>query len=93
MYLDYADDMARRRKPMYMKDWAERLDAFLQFNERDILSHAGKISAELAKQKAEAEFAKYDVNRRELETTQPTSDFDRFVERTKKLPGRKTNEN
>jgi hypothetical protein len=92
MYLDYADDMARRRAPMHMKDWAERLDAFLQFNERDILSHAGKISAELAKHKAEAEFAKYDAHRRELEATQPTSDFDRFVERSKKLPGKKTDE-
>ncbi|MCL5104656.1 MAG: virulence RhuM family protein [Armatimonadetes bacterium] len=90
MYLDYADDMARRRKPMYMKDWTERLDAFLQFNERDILSHAGKISAELAKHKAEAEFAKYDARRRELEATQPTSDFDRFVERTKRLPKRES---
>lgn len=87
MYLDYAEDMARRRSPMYMAHWASRLDAFLQFNERNILEHAGAISAEAAKQKADAEFEKYDARRRELEA-KPTSDFDRFVERTQQLPKR-----
>ena len=44
MYLDYAEDQARRRKLLYMRDWREKLDAFLQFNERDILTNAGKIA-------------------------------------------------
>ena len=86
MYLDYAEDMASRRSPMHMADWAARLDAFLQFNERNILDNAGKVSAEVAKHKAETEFDAYDARLREMEATQPTSDFDRFVEQTKGLP-------
>ena len=48
MYLDYAEDQAHRRQPLYMRDWRERLDAFLRFNERDILLNAGKVSMEVA---------------------------------------------
>lgn len=48
MYLDYAEDQARRRKVLYMRDWREKLDAFLQFNERDILTNAGKVAKEVA---------------------------------------------
>lgn len=44
MWLDYAEDQARRRKEVFLKDWAERLDAFLKFNERDVLEGAGKMS-------------------------------------------------
>mgnify|MGYP000247651846 CR=1 FL=1 len=85
MYLDYAEDQARRRKPMYMADWVKKLDAFLAFNERDILTTAGKVSQALAEEHAHAEFEKYEVERRRLEATTPTSDFDRFVEKTRKL--------
>jgi hypothetical protein len=49
MWLDYAEDQASRRKPIYMRDWRERLDAFLQFNQRAILEHSGRISMEEAK--------------------------------------------
>ena len=45
MYLDYAEDQAERDIPMTMQDWAAKLNAFLQFNERDILDHPGKVSA------------------------------------------------
>ena len=48
MYLDYAEDQAHRRRPMHMADWVGRLDAFLQFNERNILTHAGAVTRELA---------------------------------------------
>ena len=48
MYLDYAEDQARRRNVLYMRDWREKLDAFLQFNERDILTNAGKVAKEVA---------------------------------------------
>ena len=58
MYLDYAEDQARRQRPMHMRDWIARLDAFLQFNERNILTHAGKISHQLAGEHAEGEFEK-----------------------------------
>ncbi len=52
MWLDYAEDQASRRKPVYMKDWREKLDAFLQFNQRAILEHSGHISMEEAKRLA-----------------------------------------
>jgi hypothetical protein len=49
MYLDYAEDQAQRKIPMTMQDWVDKLDAFLQFNEREILNNPGKVSAEVAK--------------------------------------------
>ena len=79
MYLDYAERQAKRGVVMYMKDWVERLDAFLQFNEEDILKDHGKISAAIAKTFAEEEFAKYQVIRDK--TYQ--SDFDRLLEEIK----------
>jgi len=92
MYLDYAEDQARRRRPMHMADWVARLDAFLKFNERNVLTHAGRISHHLAEEHAHVEFEKYEAERRRLEAAQPTGDFDRLVEETKeleKLPARK----
>lgn len=53
MYLDYAEDQAERCNPMHMKDWEEKLNAFLKFNERDILTGTGSISHEVAKELAE----------------------------------------
>lgn len=44
MWLDYAEDQARRRKQVFMKDWEQRLDEFLRFNDRNVLPHAGSIS-------------------------------------------------
>ncbi len=85
MYLDYAEDQARRRKPMHMKDWVVKLDAFLAFNERNILTHAGMISHTLAEEHAHAQFDKYEAKRRKLEAAAPSSDFDRFVEKTRQL--------
>ncbi|HQH49519.1 MAG TPA: virulence RhuM family protein [Caldisericia bacterium] len=85
MYLDYAEDQARRKKPMHMADWTKKLDAFLEFNERNILENAGNISHQLAEEHARAEFDKYDAERRRLEAESPQSDFDMMVEETKKL--------
>ncbi len=79
MYLDYAEDQAERGIPMTMQDWAEKLNAFLQFNERDLLEHPGKVSAEVAKAFAESEFEKYRVVQDQLFE----SDFDRAI---KQLP-------
>ena len=67
MYLDYAEDQAMRRKVMYMKDWQDRLDAFLEFNERDILDHAGKLKASVAKKLASERYDDFDRKRKELE--------------------------
>jgi hypothetical protein len=85
MYLDYAEDQARRHKPMHMADWVAKLDAFLQFNERNILTHAGKVSHQIAEEYAHAEFEKYEAERQRLEASQPTSDFDKAVEKVKRL--------
>ncbi len=79
MYLDYAEDQAERNIPMTMQDWAKKLDAFLQFNERDLLDHPGKVTAEIAKAFAESEFEKYRVVQDRLFE----SDFDRAI---KQLP-------
>jgi len=86
MYLDYAEDQARRHDPMHMADWTGRLDAFLQFNERDILGNAGKVSQEVARRTAAAAFEQYDARRRELQAGQD-SDFDRAVKRIALEPG------
>lgn len=67
MYLDFAEDRARRRIPMYMKDWMERLDAFLRFNERDVLDNLGTVTAEVAKATAHSEYEQFDANRRRQE--------------------------
>ncbi|MCA3030063.1 MAG: virulence RhuM family protein [Rhodocyclaceae bacterium] len=66
-YLDYAEDQAARRKTVTMQQWAEKLDAFLTFNERDVLTHAGKLSAEIAEQLAHERYEVFDTARREAE--------------------------
>jgi hypothetical protein len=77
MYLDYAEDQAERKIPMTMKDWAGKLNAFLKFNERDILDHPGKVSQEVAKAFAESEFEKYRIVQDRLFE----SDFDRHIKK------------
>lgn len=85
MYLDFAEDQAQRRRPMHMAEWVERLDAFLQFNERNVLTHAGSVSHQLAERHAHAELEKHEAERRRLAAAQPTSDFDEAVEEVKRL--------
>jgi hypothetical protein len=81
MYLDYAEDQAKRRRVMYMSDWVEKLNAFLQFNEREILQDNGKVTHEIAKSFAESEFEKYRV----IEDKNYVSDFDRLIETTQNI--------
>ena len=76
MYLDYAIRQARRHIPMTMADWASKLDAFLQFNDAEILQDKGKVTAAIAKAFAESEFEKYRV----LQDKTYQSDFDRLTE-------------
>jgi hypothetical protein len=52
MYLDYAEDQAKRHRQIFMRDWRKKLNAFLQFNERNILANAGKVSKAVADQLA-----------------------------------------
>ena len=77
MYLDYAEDQAERGIPMTMQDWATKLNAFLKFNERDILDHPGKVSQEVAKAFAESEFEKYRI----VQDCLFESDFDRHIKK------------
>lgn len=76
LYLDYAELQAERHIPMSMEDWATRLDGFLEFNGNQILTDAGKISAEQAKLHAETEYEKYRI----VQDRIFKSDFDRFLE-------------
>jgi hypothetical protein len=75
MYLDHAEDMAKRKIPMTMADWVVRLDAFLQFNQRDVLDDFGKVSMEVAKSFALSEFEQYRV----LQDRLFQSDFDKLL--------------
>ena len=77
MYLDYAEDQAERQCPMFMKDWIDKLNAFLQFNNRDILENTGKVSKAVADKIASQEYEKYNY-RRIIQNT--TDDFDKFIE-------------
>ncbi len=77
MYLDYAEMKAQKGIVMYMKDWIEKLDAFLKFNEKDILQDSGKINHEVAVALAETEYEKYRV----IQDKSYISDFDREVKR------------
>ena len=74
-YLDLAEDRAERRIPMMMSEWEKRLDLFLMADDREILQDSGKITAEIARQKAESEFEKYRIVQDRLFM----SDFDRYL--------------
>lgn len=77
MYLDYAEDRAARMIQMRMKDWVEKLDGFLEFNDYKALDNPGKISHESAKRLAESHYEKFRVKQdREFE-----SDFDKELKR------------
>jgi hypothetical protein len=82
MYLDYAENQAKRNIPMSMIDWVQKLDAFLQFNDYNILNNAGSISHEVAKQLAEDQFEKFRIDQDRLYE----SDFDKLAN---KLPASK----
>jgi len=85
MYLDYAEDQAKRRNPLYMKDWREKLDAFLQFNERQILQNAGRIQMEVAKKLALNEYEKFNS----LRLAQESLEEEAFDEASRMLENRK----
>lgn len=76
-FLDLAEERAKRKIPMTMQDWATRIDQFLTFDEREILQDGGKISAEIAKEKAETEFEKYRI----IQDRLFESDFDKEIKR------------
>jgi hypothetical protein len=103
MFLDYAEDQARRRKQVFMRDWQEKLDDFLRFNERSVLKNTGRVTREQAdrlaheqyelyqaKQRQAAEIAGEDAMLKALETT-ISEQKNKAVTRGKtKAPGKKT---
>ena len=82
MYLDYAENQAARQIPMHMANWVEKLDAFLKFNEYDVLTNAGQVSHEVAKELAEKQYETFNV----VQDRSFESDFERAA---KKLLGKK----
>ena len=88
MYLDFADLQAKKKVPMTMAQWATKLDAFLEFNDQNVLTNAGKISHKVAQQLAESEYEKF-VEIRRVELTNEVSDFDELVNKEKQLTQKK----
>jgi hypothetical protein len=84
MWLDYAEDQAGLRRPIYMKDWREKLDAFLQFNQRAILEHSGKISMEEARRLALEEYQAF--NQKRIEEGDALAEKEFLQEVKKMLP-------
>jgi len=90
MWLDYAEDQAQRRRPVYMKDWQEKLDSFLQFNQRAILEHSGKISMEEARAKALEQYHTFSLQRIEEGDALAEKEFE---EEVKKILGKGPKDN
>jgi hypothetical protein len=82
-YLAFAETMAQQRTPMYMKDWIARLDAILQLNGRELLTHAGKISHEMALQKSGEEYEKYKLAKKNLDKEQNLKELEDDLKKLK----------
>ena len=79
MWLDFAEDQAKRRQQVFLRDWQDKLDQFLQFNDRDVLSGSGKISKQQADNKAHHEFERYAEQQRRLKEEQGAQDIDALL--------------
>lgn len=82
-YLAFAETMAMQQMPMYMKDWCERLDMIISLNGRELLSHAGKISHEIAKAKSELEYNKYKEIQKAQQNIQNIKELEEDIKRLK----------
>ncbi len=82
-YLAFAETMAQQQTPMYMKDWIQRLDAILQLNGRELLTHAGKISQDMAKQRVAIEYEKYKEENRRLSYDKSLKELEQDIKRLK----------
>lgn len=89
MYLDYAEDQARRRQMLYMRDWRKKLDAFLQFNERDILTNAGKVAKEVADRLALEQYDQFQERRLVIDAVADERAFEAAVKKLPAEPPRK----
>jgi len=75
MWLDFAEDQARRRQQVFLRDWQHKLDQFLQFNDRNVLQGAGNVSKKTADEKAQAEYAQFAEQQRRLKETVGENDI------------------
>ena len=91
LYLDFAEMQAEEHRPMYMKDWINILDDFLRISRKDILTHAGKISAKLAKEKADKEYNKFKERTKNELSPVEIHFLENFEREQKKLLGGKDN--
>lgn len=82
-YLAFAETMAMQKTPMYMKDWIARLDAVISLNGRELLTHAGKISHEIAKAKSELEYQKFKDKQKQIEKVQSLKELEEDIKRLK----------
>ena len=89
LYLDFAEMQAEEHRPMYMKDWINILDDFLRISRKDILTHAGKISAKLAKEKADQEYDKFKERTKNDLSPVEIHFLENFEREQKRLLGRK----
>lgn len=80
MYLDYAEMQAQRKQPVYMREWKEKLDAFLKFNEREILGDKGSISMEIAQHLALEQYEKFSAQRLSDEDALPDTEFEQAAQ-------------
>jgi hypothetical protein len=89
LYIDYAELRAKDHKPMYMRDWIQKLDDFLRLSDREILTHAGSISAKLAKEKADAEYDKFKERTQNELTPVEIHFIEQFEKEQKKISEKK----
>ena len=82
-YLAFAETMAQQQTPMYMKDWTSRLDAILQLNGRELLTHAGNISHKMAVSKSSAAYKKYKAQQKDIEKAQSLKDLENDIKKLK----------
>jgi hypothetical protein len=86
MWLDFAEDQAKRKKQIFLRDWQEKLDQFLQFNDREVLQDAGKISKKQADEKAAAEYERYATAQRAIKEQQGESDIAELLALSRRKP-------
>ena len=91
LYLDFAEMQAEEHRPMYMKDWINILDDFLSISRKDILTHAGKISAKLAKEKADQEYDRFKERTKNTLSPVEIHFLENFEREQKRLSGGKDN--
>ena len=89
MYLDYAEDQAQRQKPMHMREWADRLNAFLSFHDREVLDNPGKVAHAVAERLALEEYGKFNSIRLVEEAGRLDEEFDQVVRKIESDPRKK----